>query len=256
MYHSVIISDEGYTDLNPILFGYQDCEKGHFYGPAIRSYWLMHFVVSGVGTFRIEGNEYKIHPGEIFIIPPFIETYYEADKNDPWEYIWIGYTTSSALPKALPHTLKLPEASKIFNEMKLCEGFSEGRSAFLSAKLWELFAIFLDKDKKHSDYVKTALDCIHNEYEQITIGELARRLNVDRTYFYTLFKKKVGISPQQYLLNHRMNIAASLIREQAFSVSTIAFSVGYSDIYNFSKMFKKHFGLSPTQYAAETYKSK
>ena len=191
MYHSVIISDEGYSDLNPVQFGYQDCESGHFYGPAIRTHWLIHFVVSGHGVFKRDSKEYKVGPGEIFIIPPFVETYYEADKDNPWNYIWVGFTTALSSFPPLPPTLKLPEAAKIFNEMKFCKDFSEGRSAFLSSKLWDLLAHIADKEKSHKDYVKTALNCIHNEYSsQITIEEIARKLNIDRTYFSVLFKKK------------------------------------------------------------------
>ncbi|MBQ2890863.1 MAG: AraC family transcriptional regulator [Clostridia bacterium] len=252
MYHSVIISDEGYSDLNPVQFGYQDCESGHFYGPAIRTHWLIHFVVSGHGFFRRDGKEYKVGPGEMFIIPPFVETYYEADKDNPWNYIWVGFTTNLPSFPPLPPTLKLPEAVKIFNEMKFCKDFSEGRSAYLSSKLWDLFAHISNNEKSHKDYVKTALDCIHNEYAtQITIEEIARKLNIDRTYFSVLFKKTIGVSPQQYLLGHRMNMAASLLRDQNISVSTAGYSVGYTDIYTFSKMFKKHFGISPTQYAKQ-----
>lgn len=252
MNHTVIVSDEGYSGLNPMQFGYEECKSGHFYGPAIRPHWLIHFVVSGFGIFRIDGKEYTVGPCEMFIIPPYVETYYEADTNNPWNYIWIGFTSNSKLPKSLPHTLTLPEAGEIFNAMKSCENFSGGRSAYLSARLWDLFALILGKEKIRNDYVKAALDCIHSEYMTgITIEQIASKLNIDRTYFYTLFKKEVGIPPKQYLLNHRMNIAADLVKGQNISVSTVGYSVGYSDIFTFSKMFKKHFGLSPTQYAKQ-----
>jgi len=249
MNHTIVISDEGYPGLNPVQFGYEDCQSGHYYGPAIRTYWLIHFVVSGFGVFKIDNNEYRLSPGEMFIIPPYIETYYKADIQNPWNYIWIGFTSDSELTKSLPHILKLPEASEIFNTMKECEDYTIGRSAFLSARLWDLFALILGKKHICNDYVKTALDCIHSEYMTgITVEEIAKKLNIDRTYFYTLFKKKIGISPKQYLLKHRMNTAASLLKNQNIPVSVVACSVGYNDIFTFSKMFKKHFGLSPTEY--------
>jgi AraC-like DNA-binding protein len=81
----------------------------------------------------------------------------------------------------------------------------------------------------------------------ISVEEIANRLNLDRTYFSVIFKKKVGISPKQYLLKYRMNIATTLLADN-LSVSVVARSVGYSDLYIFSKMFKRHFGVSPTEY--------
>ena len=83
----------------------------------------------------------------------------------------------------------------------------------------------------------------------ITVEEIAKKLNLDRTYFSTLFKRKTGVSPKQYLLDYRMSIAASLILKNDITVSVAAYSVGYSDIFTFSKMFKKHFGVSPKEYS-------
>ena len=251
MLHAEIIRNEEYYGLNPTLFGYENCEKCHSYGPAMRTYWLVHYVVSGTGIFRIDSKEYSVHPGELFIAPPYTEMYYEADKKNPWSYIWIGFDATHGLPAPLPYILKLPEANNVFNAMKNCADFSEGRSAFLCSKLWELFALILGKEKHpQNDYVKIALDCIHAEYATgITVNEIASRLNIDRTYLHHLFKEKVGISPKQYLLNHRMNIAASLLKNNNASVAIASYSVGYTDSFVFSKMFKKHFGVSPSQYA-------
>lgn len=250
MEHWFTVSDMKYTGLNPLTFGYGDCEKGHFWGPGIRTNWLIHFVVSGFGIFRIDGKEYKVRPGEMFIIPPYVENYYEADKINPWNYIWIGFTTDLYLPGTLPHTIKLPEAAEIFDAMKECKNFSEGRSAYLSSRLWDLFALILGKEKSNNSYVKEACDCIHSEYMNgITIEKIVNRLNIDRTYFFKLFKNEMGMSPKQYLFNYRMNMAATLLKDQNISVTVAGYSVGYTDIFAFSKMFKSHFGISPKQYA-------
>jgi len=249
MMYSIFVKDEGFSDLNPVLFGYEDCEKSHAFGPAVRTYWLIHFVVSGYGNFKIEDREYRVNPGEMFVIPPHIETYYEADSENPWNYIFIGFTADEKITQTLPDIIKRPEAEKIFNSMKKCENFSDGRSSYLCARLWDLFAILPSRKSSKYDYVDEALEFIHSEYmTDISVEEIANRLNLDRTYFSVIFKKKVGISPKQYLLKYRMNIATTLLADN-LSVSVVARSVGYSDLYIFSKMFKRHFGVSPTEYA-------
>jgi len=250
MQHDVIIQDMGFSDLNPVQFGYENCNKSHSFGLAIRTHWLIHFVVSGYGIFRINGNEYIIKPGEMFVIPPYIETYYEADEVNPWSYIWVGFTTTGNITENLSDVIKCPEAKMIFNSMKNCENYSDGRSAYLCARLWDLFALLSKGGKNEYGYVEKALEFIHSNYMyNITVEGIARHLNLDRTYFSVIFKRKNGLSPKQYLLNYRMNIAATLINEKDIAISVVANSVGYSDLYTFSKMFKRHFGISPTSYA-------
>ena len=249
MNHNTIVNDEHYSGLNPVLFGYEDCECNYFFGPAIRKYYLLHFVVSGFGTFETARKTYSVGPGEIFFIRPDEETYYKADAIRPWTYIWIGFTADSPLPIVLDDITRCPEAAPIFDSMKQCEQMLGGQSAFLAGKLWEFFSKLLENEAKTKGYIDRALDCIHNEYmNDISVEQIAQRLNLSRTYFSTIFKDKMLISPKQYLINYRMSIAASLLVKDEKNVSITASSVGYNDIFTFSKMFKRHFGVSPQEY--------
>ena len=248
MYEGEILTTKNYQDINPVIFGYDTCESSHHYGPAVRTYWLLHFVVSGKGFFRIENREYTLRAGEIFVIPPYTEAYYEADAESPWEYIWIGFVTNTALPAQLNDVMTLQKAGHIFKSMKAAQDMSSGKTEFLCAKLWELFSAILENNETNLDYIETSLNIIHAEYMLgITVQELADRLNLERTYFSHIFKKSVGVSPKKYLLNYRMKRAADLILNYGQSISTTALSVGYNDIYVFSKMFKQFYGVSPTQ---------
>ncbi len=249
MRYNEIIIDQGYSDFNPVVFGYEKCEPNHDYGPAIRSYWLLHYVVAGTGCFEREGKEYYVNQGEIFVIPPYLETYYKADAKKPWEYIWIGFTASEKfLPFSAP-ILRCPRAGEIFGAMKLCGQMEKGRSAYLTAKLWELMALLAEQNEKETGYIEKAIHCIHSEYmTDLTVQSLAARLNLDRSYFSTLFKKEVGRSPSQYLIEVRMKKAAELMVQHKKSITTAGLSVGYPDLYHFSKAFKAHYGVSPRIY--------
>lgn len=249
MMHNILISDKGYNGLNPVAFGYEDCAKSHSYGPATRTHWLLHFVESGFGIFKINGIEYSVGPGEMFVIPPYVETYYEADNQNPWNYIWIGFTAQKELPCKLADVIHNSNIQRIFTSMKNASDLENGRSAFLKGKLWELFSVLLENEGHNINYIDKALDCIHSEYMyDLTIEKLTSRLGLDHSYFSAIFKKKMGVSPKQYLLNYRMNIALSLMLEKDFSITVAAHSVGYTDICNFSKMFKRHFKMSPREY--------
>lgn len=252
MVHDEFIKNESFFDFNPVVFGYEDCEGNHSYGPAIRTYWLIHFVVSGSGVFKTENGEYNVGAGEMFAISPYKNTYYKADAKNPWSYIWIGFTSSSKLTEYLSDTMYIPKAAEIFDSMKNCSRYSAGKSAYLSARLWDLFAVIANENSDsaaYSDYVQKALECIHSEYmNDITVESLAKRLNLERTYFSAIFKRKTGMSPKKYIINCRMNAAKSLISKNDIPISVVAASVGYTDLFMFSKMFKKQFGMSPTNY--------
>lgn len=247
----VIVSNQNYRGVNPIFAGSQKCAPSHSFGPAIRSHHLIHYIVSGTGIFRTKDQEYRLHAGDLFVIGPGQETYYEADALTPWHYIWIGFTADGALPVKLSPVIHAPSAAVIFQKMLDCKSHEKGRSAFLCARLWEFFTLLLENSENDEiDYVQYALDCIHSEYvEPITVEAIAARLGLNRSYFSTLFKSKMGISPKRYLFEYRMRTAAVLLREEHKPVTVTANSVGYTDIFNFSKMFKQFYGVSPTEYA-------
>ncbi len=250
---NTLISDDGYAGLNPILFGYQDCAPGHYFGPTLRTYWLIHYVVSGKGIFEINGEKYTLSKGMMFVIPPYVQTYYQADKEQPWSYIWVGFTCDRELPTHLDPVISCPHAGSIFQAMKDCAAYRNGRSAFLCAKLWELFSCLKEQQAELPDPVDYALFAIHAEYmTDLGVQQLADRVRLDRSYFSSLFKKKVGISPGKYLLDYRMKRACELLCNHGCSVAVTANSVGYADAFVFSKIFKKHYGCSPNAFSKKT----
>jgi len=247
---SEIIIDYQYKGYNPVQFGSETCTPGHYFGPHVRTHWLLHYIVYGCGKFERAGVTYDVHPGEMFVIRPYEETYYEADKNNPWRYIWIGFTTQEDDIAFLENpVIYCPEAGAIFEDMLRCGKMNNGRSAFLSAKIWELFSLLLNGGTFSAGYVEKALHCMNSEYmHNITVSKIADRLNINRSHLSELFKQQMGVSPQKYLINLRLEKAAELLTTYGESPSTVGISVGYPDLYHFSKMFKKHFGMSPRKY--------
>lgn len=250
MFQSELIVDNKYSGLNPVQFGMEDCKKSQSFGPAVRTYWLFHYIRKGCGTFNIDGQTLHVHQGEIFVIPPFIQTYYEADKNTPWEYTWIGFTSGELFLNKLPHIIRVTNAGKIFEEMLKCSEMTNGKSAFLSAKLWELFSFILEEStQKEPGYIELALNKMNSEYmNDIHIEDIAANLHIDRSYLCAIFHKAIGVSPKEYLSNLRLSKATELMTIYGQTPSTAAISTGYSNISVFSKMFKKKYGVSPREY--------
>lgn len=246
-------------DIGPVDSGEQCCPPGHSMGPAIRTYWLFHYVLSGKGFFEREGMRYKVREGQCFVIKPYETSYYEADKEDPWHYVWCGFTCEIELPRVLAE-------SPVIAGQKVTEIFHRLLTLYrkqiaypeipIAAAIWEMIASFCVTEpaivpKSSEQYVALGKSYMEREYMRgITVHEIAELLHLDRSYFSTIFRRHMGLSPQQYLMDYRLQAAAELLR-QKFPVSLVATSTGYSDVSNFSKMFKKKFGVSPNRFGEE-----
>jgi hypothetical protein len=138
-----------------------------------------------------------------------------------------GFTAGVELPETLQQpVLRCAGAGSLFEEMKHCRDFENGRSAFLAGKLWELLALLQEQTEQQTDYVEKAIHFMRSEYMlNITVQGLADRLNLDRCYFSVLFKERTGVPPVRYLMQLRMEKAAELMVAYGERASTAGASV-------------------------------
>ena len=85
---------ENTTALRIYYCGREQCAPGHFWGPAIRPHYLLHVVLHGKGEFFYQEKKYELSAGDAFLIEPMQTHYYQADKEEPWEYAWVGFDGS------------------------------------------------------------------------------------------------------------------------------------------------------------------
>lgn len=76
--------------------GYAQCDPLHSYGPATRPNYIIHYILEGKGIYRVGGRTYHLSEGQGFLIEPETLTFYQADRDDPWSYIWIGFGGNGA----------------------------------------------------------------------------------------------------------------------------------------------------------------
>ena len=87
--------------------------------------------------------------------------------------------------------------------------------------------------------------------EPITIEQICHKFFMSRTSLQALFKMYLHNSPKSYLLGIKLQKSKELIRENQYTISEIADMLGFSSIHYFSRLFKKYFELSPSEYAKE-----
>ena len=242
-----ILINRHFQDLNPLNCGQEACESGHSFGPAIRKYTLIHYVSKGKGILYKAGREYPVRAGEAFIILPGEVTTYTADLEDPWNYHWIGFDGELSRRFAeLPPVVKL--TSGFFGDVDDIWESGGVPEYFLAGQLFHHLFELLSGIKHHNHYVRQVSDYIKTSYmREIRVEQIAENLNLDRRYLSRLFKEKTGQTIQEYLICVRMEEARRLLAE-GHSVAETALLCGYPDACNFSKMFKRICGISPTEW--------
>lgn len=102
-----------------------------------------------------------------------------------------------------------------------------------------------------------AIEFIDANYKStITLKQLASLCFMSDNYFHSLFKKEFTVTPNNYILQLRMNEALNLLSNTNLSVKEVARECGYPDAAYFSRTFSKYFGLSPNKYRSlHTYRT-
>ena len=104
------------------------------------------------------------------------------------------------------------------------------------------------RDYQTDTYVEYAVNFIRANYATATISTVAKNIGIHRSYLTTIFKKKTGVSPQEFLLQCRLRRACLLLSSTNNPIQEIARNVGYDNPLTFSKIFKSYYGISPREY--------
>ena len=78
---------------------------------------------------------------------------------------------------------------------------------------------------------------------------LCKEVGISRTQLHRKMKELTGLSTSEFIRNIRLEQAARLLKEQKINVTQVAYTVGFSNLAHFSTVFRKHFGVAPSEYA-------
>lgn len=276
-----------FTDIQPFVryVHYVPLDKTSEYGDTVPYDNRLFFACKGVGKIKADGKVYTLRQGAVLIVPSGIP-YQFLTPDTEVTYIAINFDyffEHSDLYKPIPPDSTVAynpdrQVEKItfadnhsFNEvffagnlMSLNESFAKLYKEYtqklifsdriLSNLLSEILfscarASTFGESKNAGETVNQLIDYIRENYNKnITNQTIAERFNLHPNYISNLIKAFTGMPLHRYVLYVRISVSMQMLSHSNSSVTEIAEKCGFSDVYHFSKIFKKLIGVPPTKY--------
>lgn len=251
------ITTAGYTD-------YSENASIRFF--RIQDGCTLHYVAGGRGTLQLRDAVYSIEKNTLFFVPPDIPFCYYADDKEPWQcfhfYMYgdgaygIGrlLNLSESTPSCpVMHPAELTDAFRaMFCHASRSQEDMYSMALSVIARLLASQACPEEKDPAEetlslAERIRKLIELNHAD-PQFSVNVIPEMLFISHSHMCKRFKEKCGVSPVVYLLNCRLEHAASLCVYQGYSVKEICSLSGFRDEYYFMKRFKKKFGMSVLAY--------
>lgn len=224
------------------------------------------FVLRGKGELHINEHVFQLSAGDAFMIPSGKVSYYKASEENPWCYAWVSFLginsqrylyqlMTSSDDVYIIHGLDTDKYLSLIQQIlqlegnTTCEYFKANSFLFLiMAALFEDISFQESSWGKESviDEVKFYLDMHYAE--KLKLKDVAKSFGIHPNYLTRIFHSKYGISPKQYLMDIKLKKAQRLLTTTELSISVIASSLGFDDQLAFSRIFRRNFSQSPSEY--------
>lgn len=274
LYRCLVYQEKQTDDIYLSLCGIEKCLPGYEFRTEQRTGYHLHVILAGKGELNVNGSTYPLHHGQMFVTKPGEETWYRADAKEPWSYCWMTfdgnnaarYIESAGFQNGINWRDSHVDQSQFYTLVKRLLDHPEMTQANDLRRLGlllEYLALAIEsndeaqlsprrEDVYSADvYVDYAVTYIQSNYSNVKIGDVARNIGINRSYLTNIFKQRMGVSPQEYLMQCKLDHARRLLVETDAPIQDISHRVGYENPLTFSKIFKGSFGVSPKNYRAQ-----
>ena len=236
-----------------------------------------------------EEPSFEYLPGETVIVPSNIEMkidFPEASKENPTQCIALAIdnniitNTLNFLNEKYPKDGKnnfwkldhenyffynnIELAGTINKLIKECMGTSITKDAIADLTLQELIVRIIQTQTAkrfeeevyidHNSSIAPSIEYIKkNIHENLKLKDLSDKACMSTTSFYRYFKRELGMSPIEYILNEKIKYAKKLLSNPNIHVNEVSYATGFEDCNYFIRLFKKHEGVTPKQYQLMNY---
>ncbi len=238
------------------------CTPSWFMHDSIIDFVDMTYIFEGRVTYTINGIPYEAEKGDLFCIPRKSLRHAEIDPDNPMaayaSNLWLFDLNGKDVSLPFPIHNKIgihDDLLSLYQELNFewtqkKPGYAmKVRGIFLNI-LHKYFRILYYKDTAENVdiHIKKALRKINEcYYTTINVEGLAKTVDLNPSYFGTLFKKHTGSSVKEYVNRIRISNAENMLASGEFSIAEAAYKCGFEDNFYFSKVFKKIKGYPPSK---------
>ena len=235
------------------------------------------YVLSGACTYSIADSIYQVRKGDMLVLNPGVQHGKSMKSGDEVMELHIGF--GNIFVEGLPKNCLIgPDSCPIVNLqeyeqefLKCCsdicyeqENNEPGCDLMLKINVMKLLVLFFkttcsesheaeksrvsfDSSEK-SAIVSTLMTFLSDNYmRSISLDTISKSIYLSPAYISKVFKEEMGVSPINYLIKIRLAKARELLLEGRLSIKSVARSVGYEDVYYFSKLYKKYHAVPPSK---------
>ena len=221
-------TNKDFTDLYLCYCGMEQCAPLYSFGPAIRPNYLLHYVLDGKGYYYVNNEKYEVNKNEGFLICPNVVTFYQADEENPWTYLWIGIDGEKVETYLKAAGLNNDTLIFKYNDGDLLKEYilemlkhntsSSSDSLKIEGLLYMFFSELAKQNKSdpihkndiNNNYINKAIEFIQNNYHNpIKVSDIANYICLNRSYLSTVFQNNLNMSPQKFLMEFRITKAAT-----------------------------------------------
>jgi len=229
--------------------------------PSLTDFIDVTYVIGGTAVYDINGEKFLVEEGDLLCIPKTSSR--SAVSSCPAKFTCFAVNFHMLKVGGGETSIPLPLISKvglnddlIYQFKRLNEDWlhrrpgyvMQTRSRFMHILQRLMEMLVYEQDAYGFDpRIKTAIRYITDRYaEPLSIGDVAETVGLNQVYFGALFKKETGVTFKDHVNKIRMNQAESMLRLGKLNVTEVAQKCGFSDVFYFSRLFKKIKGIPPS----------
>ena len=269
------VMGESYTNYNAnlndelaiVFLGFVKAERGYEYSYRNFPLYRLVYTVGGQALLTTSTKTLAMKSGTICGFAPNNTDTISVDSDSTWDHYYLHFTGRNAAELYNQSKLNTHRIVRTSNPARIHQYFEDmmdsERSKLEFAHIINVHLLralllklandaYLDTEDYSMVSRETYLECreyINAHFSELkSFQELADRCNVSKSHICYLFKQYANSSPMAYVMKLKMNKAAMLLLQSYLSIKQISRALSFDDQYYFSRLFKKHYGISPKFY--------